>query len=401
MTAKFYIKKMNKFIILTLLIASIAANDYGCSTAIPNNDYSGRSGCAYCKEGFKLAAANDKKWVGCEKCEAENCAKCTTDKANCTSCKTGFYLKTGDKNTCEKCAVENCSSCIQDSGKCQMCKSGYFLFKDGDKDPACKKNDVKNCATYDLATGFCTSCQTGFGLVADTVKMLTQAKKSSCPACKVKNCGTCDGDVSKCPETGCKFGFFFENGKCTACSKNCMMCSSADKCDSCNSGFGLKVDGDKKTCEKCKVKNCSNCGPDFNKCQSCDAGYKPPKEDKCEEKYTLPKNCESLAGTDEKICGECKDKFFRNVTDKTETANTAIGCGQCGKNCNTCESDKFCWTCKTNGWKDKEQRVCGGSKMWIWIVLVVVVLGAGVGFFLWKKGQDGDEYQKESTEEQF
>lgn len=66
-----------------------------------------------------------------------SCKECSGAPDNCTSCKSGFMVKTnGNSSQCipnSQCnKIAHCSSCLINSTQvCEMCDNNYFSFRRG------------------------------------------------------------------------------------------------------------------------------------------------------------------------------------------------------------------------------------------------------------------------------
>lgn len=166
-------------------------------------------------------------------------------------------------------------------------------------------------------------------------------------------CSLCSAsvDIPKCEEcsdsktcTKCSSDTDFPNpSTCESCSKiNCGFCTSKTSCSSCiNDLYYRKVDGEKATCELCRVaiSGCSNCTRDGSTCDACLSGY-----------YVL--------------------------TDKTGCK----GCGSVTEKCIKCSSSSKCNECE-EGYKLEDNKCESDSSSTIIIVAAVVggvvLIGAG------------------------
>jgi len=107
----------------------------------------------------------------------------------------------------------------------------------------------------------------------------------TCTKC-IDNCKVCT-EANKCAT--CATGWLKVGDTCSQCDKNCSACSAANKCDSgkCNDGYRLATD----VCEKCDDASCKLCGGSKDTCTECLATSKKGiKSGKCED---CPTNCKS------------------------------------------------------------------------------------------------------------
>ena len=66
---------------------------------------------------------------------------------------------------------------------------------------------------------------------------------------------------------------------CADCPENCLKCSDATKCDTCDADYELTTDG--KSCLKCQVLNCDTCTDDPFKCTKCADKFTLKSETEC------------------------------------------------------------------------------------------------------------------------
>lgn len=106
---------------------------------------------------------------------------------SCTSCISGYFVKTGACNACSS----NCKTCTS-ATVCTVCNTGYSLSSG-----ACNAVTtlVSNCQTYSPSTA-CSSCLASYYL-----------SSNSCYPCSLL-CSTCDGP---------------HFGRCTACNSNSVL----------------------------------------------------------------------------------------------------------------------------------------------------------------------------------
>lgn len=122
----------------------------------------------------------------------------------------------------------------------------------------------------------CTMCEDGHG---------PESGKTSCKACTAELAGmkTCTSALTVAAT--CNSGYGLIATVCTKCTvSDCMVCTAADTCDTCMSGFGEAKD--KKSCVACP-EGCAVCSSDCMR--SCT---------KCIEKTKVAPNCG--CATDEK-----------------------------------------------------------------------------------------------------
>ena len=119
----------------------------------------------------------------------------------------------------------------------------------------------------------------------------------------------------------CEFGYFLENGECTKIPiDDCAVVESIQSsiCLACFNGISASG-GDCNVNDKCKVENCSICGPiGTDSCVKCESGFSLDKDNKCiEEPY---KNCHKVEDFDVTSCAQCTNGFYDNETQCLENS---------------------------------------------------------------------------------
>jgi len=77
----------------------------------------------------------------------------------------------------------------------------------------------------------CTLCEDGYG---------ANAANNGCTACTADLTGMATCDSSLAAAATCDSGYGLIATVCTACTvSNCMVCTAADVCSGCMSGYGL------------------------------------------------------------------------------------------------------------------------------------------------------------------
>jgi len=89
----------------------------------------GCSGCTDATDCFACSNPDQKFNAAGTACEdypaAADCMTLAADKATCTACNNGKFVKDG--MCTETCTVEKCGTCNADQAKCETCMDGYFL----------------------------------------------------------------------------------------------------------------------------------------------------------------------------------------------------------------------------------------------------------------------------------
>ena len=90
---------------------------------------SGNYNCTSCPSGYGRRRALFSwptlvVYTRCYPCDDVNCAYCSTFSDNCTSCKSGFQLSSGN---CYPCSVSRCISCYSNTNLCTSCQTGFTV----------------------------------------------------------------------------------------------------------------------------------------------------------------------------------------------------------------------------------------------------------------------------------
>ncbi|KRX10932.1 Protein kinase-like domain [Pseudocohnilembus persalinus] len=309
--------------------------------------------CEICNDGLFLEnhvcveSCPDRKYEKDNICiECPNfCANCQNiqGKPFCTKCDTQYVLQDGEcrehckegyyqKNQiCEECPASFCKSCDssgmclecqpnfeyqQDSNFCKAICNDYYQFYD-QMDNECKpcQQGCKQCK--DLST--CVLCQDNFKYVLQSgicsnwcdktyqfVSIINE--QAYCMNCD-KNCQGCENQSDNCKDCyypkvlnqnnkcveNCDVGYYkdVQNKQCVICMKNCLKCTSKEKCLTCQQkGFFLN---DQNQCKECH-KSCETCyGPNTDNCIVCSGDLKFQDnmcKQECDQGYEYDKNIE-------------------------------------------------------------------------------------------------------------
>jgi hypothetical protein len=170
------------------------------------------------------------------------CATCTTQ-ISCITCASGFFLNPSSNNsctstcpagttiannatnTCDACSTV-CLTCSVSTSNCTACSSPA-VFYNGSCQSSCPSG-----GTLAPQNGICTACDSTCLYCNNTITNCTACNLSSIYIFLVSN--AC---LQSCPQT---FYNVSLTGQCIACATaniNCINCSSATTCLSCDSGF--------------------------------------------------------------------------------------------------------------------------------------------------------------------
>lgn len=289
--------------------------------------------CNRCDEPFKLhdgeckidcplgyAVINGQ----CVPCNDNNCLYCSADISTCNICKAPYvlfngycikecpptYYSTGSE--CKKCE-DNCEKC-NNSTECVKCRDNYLLYQ---------YNCVEICPpfTYPTAEGECKFCT-------------DYEKCKICSSLNPENCLACSSGIlynGKCIEY-CPSKTYYDNESktCKPCQSNCVVCSNADMCSICSSGYVLFNNICLPKCPSGYVQkgmNCIKCGPG---CLTC-----------CENNVEKCITCnENLFLHNKKCIASCPKGTYYS-TD----SNGQLICSDCDNRCTSCLSLDRCTEC--------------------------------------------------------
>ncbi len=245
-----------------------------CAPRCLSCDTAGAAKCDTCQPGFVVL----KGTTNCTAC-FNNCPSCSpNDLGLCTGCLKGQFLDTSKTpNFCANCPT-GCATCTS-AKVCTACLLGYGLF-----DNLCV---AFSAFCSNIVSGKCSKCMIGYNLtdswtcVPDlacnaTSKCTycpdgTYLSNSLCLKCTLPaNCLTCDpATPANCMI--CKDGFFLVGNVCTACSSNCLTCSSLTNCLSAANGFYMLTDdtGAASGLTAACTSPCATCANSATSCQKC------------------------------------------------------------------------------------------------------------------------------------
>ncbi|EAR94687.2 latrophilin/CL-like GPS domain protein (macronuclear) [Tetrahymena thermophila SB210] len=334
-----------------------------------------------CLDGYIQQGGANQPYV-CQSC-TQPCLTCSQTTDNCTSCYSGFYLKTttspqtcvdqnscglgyyGDRNSlkCQICDA-SCYSCSGTSTNCTSCKSGQKL----------KNNICIQASQY---------CGDGYFDYKDQANLL------SCQKCD-QSCYLCKDDSMSC--TACKLGLFAYNkqcisqqdclakfmipdsssGICMPCATGCLQCkntpTNCQLCDTslqyyfqspskcvltCDPGYFPTTQNNIQVCSQC-YSTCSQCKDSTpSSCSACNPGYYLTQSKQCVATKSCP---DGFYGDDlTNTCKPCDSKCATCFNPKNNQCNSCnkgyylynhscqpcmTGCIDCTslQNCNQCDS---------------------------------------------------------------
>ncbi|CAD8060255.1 unnamed protein product [Paramecium primaurelia] len=210
----------------------------------------------------------------------------------------------------------NCDVCS--NTQCTLCKNPYQLIHN-----QCSLCDSSNFRNYDC------SCQTGF--YDDNINKQCQKCKQECETClNANSCTQCKlgTNLIILPNCmNCNTGFYYNNGICSRCSKNCLACfgSGQSECLSCQTDYILNNNNE---CQSCM----SNQFIYNNTCQDC--------------QY----NCETCNNTQQCLtCTENRINVPFCICQIGYYESNTKSCQSCSFQCSTCQTQRDnCLTCSGN-----------------------------------------------------
>ena len=340
---------------------------------------------AACNTTMTITLANNKKYVGVDKCKTctqPNAASDTNTAvaATCTACEDGYFV---NSNACEVCQDENCAACAATgNNKCSKCKTtgtkAYLKVESGSTGTCVA---ASGCGSgffprADDKTGNkCTACGTASdGGIADCAEcsLFPSASGSSttlitCTKCSTKKLSPLrDACLAACPA-----GTYNDNNICKPCHTSCASCennANQDSCTACYPGSVLSksADNTKGTCipectgryaENCEAGMCTASIGGSKYCSKCKSGY-VPVDGICvlaETARAAPAGC--TPNSNDGVCTACTEKYFLESGGCYQAekfpGNTLCTTADAGQ-CTTCangqdkDSNGSCPACPTN-----------------------------------------------------
>ena len=281
------------------------------------------------KSSSELSSSDNKKRQ-LFTCSLSNCLSCSANDY-CASCNLGFYERNGE---CICYCPDNCESCYSPCSSCESCYSSYSLTVLGcdSGSNSCSDINCLSCPSYNT----CDSCKIGgFGIDGKCYCFYPDHCKNS-TSCQF--CLACEAGYQLNSNRLCEY----QPINCSV--SNCLICSTADYCSSCATGYSL-LEG---ICSCSCTGHCSSCSIDCSTCYACDAGYQLNINSLCENKpiNCSDSNCISCSTAD--ICTKCVEDPGTPRIYSLEAGKCHLNCFD--RNCLTCSPYNQCTTCK-NGFK--------------------------------------------------
>lgn len=288
-----------------------------CNTTFPNCQTCSSTNCAICLTGFYYDSAAAAA-TQCKSCPTQMhaCLLCSSATA-CQFCSPGHYLSamTGN-NSCQPC-VQGCSLC-ETNTNCTSCAVGYYF-----SGWICTQCNTK-CVTCTGTATNCQSCVVGYYLQAVGTCQACNATSAYCLACVLDN-----SNAVQCIE--CGVGFYLNAGACSRCGSNCVTCSAASTCLTCE--LGNYFNSTDSTCRSCSP-GCAECSANGT-CESCSVGY-----------YLAGTSCTSCStlgcltcGADLKCLSCTPGYYYISATKVCDLCATPLA------NCLQCSASNVCTQC--------------------------------------------------------
>ncbi|ELP85999.1 protein kinase domain containing protein, partial [Entamoeba invadens IP1] len=307
--------------------------------------------CLKCNQGYYPLKVYP---FTCELCNETCKDKCNNLTGICTSCVSGYVLKTQQDTSCESCTTfdPKCITCAENGVRsCVSCKDTYKPNPNGGFCIQCDSTCLKGC---DGTIGICLTCNNSY------VPYLEP--KTSCEKCTDfdSKCLACYPNERKCFE--CISGFYPSNkndetqGKCIQCESTCLKCSPlSGNCTQCQSTY-VFTSPHSEMCESCADfdKYCDTCFSDYTRnCSICTttSGKRPNIFGgvciDCDSTCVV-NNCDRKSG----ICNKCQQNYVFDNPKK----QSCILCKNFDINCKTCSPDfmRKCIECNTNYYPTKQ-----------------------------------------------
>ena len=363
------------FFYLLLSFSILKANIMNCGEEQINNckecgKEEESNSCAICElkhfpllENLFCIPCDDKIYgqVGCEgECDSSDYSN--SGYAYCQACKEGYYNLDGlcqecgrSSPGCIKCTNEKETSSEKKVFKCQKCLNeeeyiideNFQCIKCNGKLANCKKCHYEKIG--EILQPQCDECLAGYYLNSD----------KNCSKCHIeystdKQCVICSSEL-KPDSCWCYSGYVLDGFSCIQCPKSCSKCeynseTGATKCLRCYSGYILNSENE---CERCE-EGCNYCYKDNSNnqiCLECQSKKFLPGSNKC---LICPKRClECDYDNDKKesICIKCSERYSYDSKN-----NQCEYCSNINRNmqgCSTCRynsiNEKYeCLTCKND-----------------------------------------------------
>ncbi|EAR99196.2 leishmanolysin family protein (macronuclear) [Tetrahymena thermophila SB210] len=280
--------------------------DQSCATCSIQHD---KNACITCNDGYTMINSL------CLQCKFP-CSQCIDSQDKCTECAEDYEL---NGNICKPGCSHTCKTCSKflDKNGCTSCREQYFLQSKNGIDGRCFKcnNSCKSCK--DSQT--CETCFEDYQISSNG--LCTMICDQSCLTCsrpKDSNaCLTCKAPsilVNNFCEQ-CKDGFFYSQGECKKCSKNCKSCENEQQCSKCEDGY--KKDS-LKGCVKQKCHfSCKKCVDNsYDSCITCQGNRELIKSDSSQQ-YGV---CQCPELTTDTNQPQCSQSHIQSNIKKTVTA---------------------------------------------------------------------------------
>ena len=307
--------------------------------------------CASCNSGYYLDTTDGT----CHSCEVDNCDICNKT-GICDKC---IYQYEILNNTCFKtCEIgenEKCRKCanteLEITKNCLICNEGYYLPDDSQNKTICYPCEFGCADCYgNINEPICRSCKEEFKLING--ECIKNCKLGLGELCRTCNYGDNNQSCSSCNE-----GYYLpenisERKKCKICGTNMKVCHEENNeiiPDECYYPYKISGRYCMEECVRGSGFYCSSCSilPEkINQCQSCNMGYYLPSDSDKKRCYKCPDGCKNCNGTlSNNTCSECD-------------SNYKLYQGKCIRNCYTYDKYYYCKTCNTEEGKNNRCLTC-------------------------------------------
>jgi len=312
-------------------------------------DLNEKNKCSSCNPGYYL---NENI---CESCEVENCIKCN-EKGICIECINQYEVLNGlCFKTCKKGDNELCLECnntpLQITENCLNCNNGYFLPNDINDKTKCYPCEIGciNCFG-NINQSICINCEEGYAVInGKCIK--------NCELGPGELCLTCNYDNNDQNCLTCNEGYYLPNDinnkkRCKKCGEFMKKCHEENEQIIPDECYNPYIISGRYCMEQCIIGtefNCLSCSeiPEkINQCQTCNIGYYLATDSDKKRCFQCSLGCKYCYGIQtNNICTECQNDFMLYE-------------GKCVRNCDNWGEYEFCLTCNKEPGKNDRCETC-------------------------------------------